>query len=93
MNLRLGQRVKKVRGGFNLGTTGVVWMIADVSAIHDFVVRTDQPVMGHDGILNPAGSMLASFSEDWEPIITDREPSEMSYEELMEDVMGVTVPK
>jgi hypothetical protein len=67
---RIGMRVRKVRGGFNVGCCGTVRFMTP------FQVAPDADVRSLCGDIIPAGFAYFTFQENWEPIIDKHEAAD-----------------
>ena len=80
---KIGQRVKKVRGEYNIGLTGVIVAIGSYApGLHedgrqstrdwtDIRVKSDRDWLNKDGKVRPQSVIAFSQSCDWEPIVDD----------------------
>lgn len=96
MTHKIGTRVKKVRGAYNVDSTGIVvdhnpsvlefWRRRGFSV--DIAVRHDCSwISVFNGTTQPAGSKCVTDSAEWEPILPEGSaPSEFSYWELMDNL-------
>ena len=87
-NFRAGQRIKKVRGIYGIGTCAVV---VDAYPVNGQIrVLCDRPWQGTDatgrrGRIHPRTKPASTPPELWEPVIPEgAAPSELSYTELMD---------
>lgn len=93
---KVGTRVKLARPWFpkNLGITGEIKFIGDIDkyamsrGFSRFLHTGDCVVLWDRGPL-PEGTGNPQFLNQLEPILSDREPSKMSFQELMEDLNKV----
>lgn len=93
MTYKVGTRVKKVRGLYNVGCTGIVVGHLDNDLLNDIEIKFDQEsIIYHrrTGVVRsvaPAGSVGPCESAEWKPILLDGlEAGDMSYEELIDSL-------
>ena len=85
MTYRVGTRIKKVSGEYDIGATGLVVGHTD-DLEWDILVREDAPWYDCDGGLHPTTIPSVTKSSQWEPIIPEGSnvPSEASIHELLD---------